>query len=353
MVSAVVSSEIGQTPVGVADPIARCSGTPVFDAEDEASALYNMALAEVAGKPLLKSRGVLLDKLRVSCWTMADPDQLVSSVFGLSNKRTGKGRRIGDFQPLVWEAWSGERGADGVVYYRITDVPGMVASSSRRVSVEFNPQKIAPVFQEPIGEWLRAAGGSPESVWVERFDAAFDYTGPRGACVLDDPQRKSDRFECDHWGCESERSGYRRGSKMKFQVYDKTAERAAAGVELPDPVVRFECQWWNPDGVAITLPDLASMAWPFGRATMRHCICEPSRIADHVLRLLTRIAIAGSLRMARNEAKLCCSAERKAQFLNCIFPEPHPSPRDVWASSWRAAVVRDAAPFLGGVACST
>ena len=227
------------------------------DVNGSASAPYNMALARVAQKVNPEGRGgppqvpvdLKCDKLRLGGWAQVPVSQVdeLQNCFlgGFQWQHVGRGRNRGPRK--VTELTAGlfaPRGEEGAGWLRCQWVEGAPAAY---LVVEYNPQKVDPIRQRYLGTALAAMDLDPKGLFVDRFDAAMDYPLPRGYLLLDDPHRNPDLFEVGSEGPQTERTGYRRNSRLKFQLYDKSAERKAAGAEAPDCLTRFEVQVRKPD----------------------------------------------------------------------------------------------------------
>lgn len=332
-----VSNNQVVVPGAAAGGLSAAEPLPVADA----SRLYNMRLAGMDQKPVPLLHRVSLDKLRVVWVTTAGPECL-ESVWCRSNlypaRPTGYGGRT-----LKARAWSGDRGDEGVVYYEHRRVEGGRLGT---ILVEFNPCKVDVLGQWGICHWLRSLNLKPWMGWVERFDVAIDYVAGRSTLLLDDPVRLSDRFGCGPKGCETERTGFRAGSRLRLQLYDKAAERSSRGFEgVAAGLTRFEVSV-RPEVDALVLRDLPAASWPCARETVRWAPFEPELVESNVERLLLWLALSSSMRQCRAEAKLCLCPRKRDVFFGSVLPEVHPAPVDAFRVHWADAVVRDAAGFF-------
>lgn len=350
---------------------------------DGASAAYNMALAGTgqklnvnvtsAGTPrcpqsVRRGRGwsengrvprteypflgLTVDKLRLGAWVRVQPAKLGEHVWGCHNFYVQKGLRRGGVQPMVGKAWTAAPGEPGGVYIQLTDDG---RCSSRRLVVEFNPAKMdEDVGWYGLGVTLRKLGvpASLRGVWVDRVDAAFDWEAPRCALFLDDRHRMADFFGLGPRGPQTERTGFRRGSRRKFQLYDKTAERKASGAgDVRADVTRFEVQLLKPDRPMLPLVDgadgtealpvvgLADLGWPGGDVTVRCLPYHPMGVEDFrfaaFLAMCRGLGVRAAVRWARDRLGVRHSIVDDWLWLGC--PEVCPSPRLMWARHWCAA----------------
>ena len=220
---------------------------------DAPSAPYNMALVGDPEKKIIgrygHSRhnrslnpphplvGVDLDKLRLWGLTDVKLEDASEHVYGCQASRIVNGRRRGAFQPRTFKAWTESPGVEGGIYVQLQDV----RTHSRELVVEFNPAKMSDVQYKSLLYTLQAFGITDlGSMVVERYDVAFDYQCDRSLLLLDDRVRLMDLFGCGRKGPETERTGFRRGSREKHQLYDKTAERRSKGCDARENITRYE-----------------------------------------------------------------------------------------------------------------
>jgi len=343
-----MSDERVSVGVSGVDPRAA-NGLPVAAAD--ASPPYNMGLARVGQTCNVDLLGVYLDKLRLEFASTCAGD-LLADVPGIQNIHVGAGLRRGSYAVRKTTGWIGDRFAEGVVYFQVGQIEG---AGTCHVVVEFNPRKVAASVAAGVGRWLRRVSHDILAVWVRRYDVAIDYRASRPVLLLDDVSRKSDRYGCGPHGCETERTGYRIGSKTRFQLYDKRAERRARGGDDPGDVVRFECQRLpasdvrgqpRDGGDTLRLGDLGSVECPFGAVTVRCIERDPWTIADVPMAMLNRLAVLGGVREAKAWARRCLSPARLETWSSCVLPEVCPSPREAFQRFWSAAVTRDCAALL-------
>jgi hypothetical protein len=263
----------------------------------------------------------------------------------------------------------GPRKVDGSAWLRVQWVED---SSSAYLVVEYNPQKVTAPNQVGLGMTLAALGLSPAGLFVERYDAAFDYPLPRGYLLLDDRRRDPDLFKVGPGGPQTERTGFTPGSRLKFQLYDKRAERQSAGVEIEAPfLTRFEVQVVKPgplddEGAApfgapswpkgydcITLGELPYVGYPGGSVTVRGIAYDPCTIADVRMSSLTHSARFGGFKPALHWAKHYLSREKLGVWLSACLPEVSPSPAVVFRRGWARAVESVTASLLEGVRRAT
>jgi hypothetical protein len=263
-------------------------------------------------------------------------------------------------------------------------------ASSAYLVVEYNPQKVTEANQIGLGMSLATLGLSPAGLFVERYDPAVDYPLPRGYLLLDDRRRNPDLFEVGPGGPQTERTGFRHGSRLKFQLYDKRAEREAAGVEVEVPfLTRFEVQVLRPgpldesgglfgagdgrEGPApaaggsrpspapawpkgfdcLTLGELPHVAYPGGSVTVRAIAYDPCTISDLRMSSLAHSARFGGFKAALHWAKHYLSREKLGVWLGACLPEVAPSPAVAFRRGWTRAVESVTAPLLEGVRRAT
>jgi hypothetical protein len=252
--------------------------------------------------------------------------------------------------------------------------------------VEYNPQKVTEPNQVGLGMSLGALGLPPAHLFVERYDPALDIPLPRGYLLLDDRRRNPDLFEVGPEGPQTERTGFRRGSRLKCQLYDKRAERAAAGVDIDAPyLTRFELQVLRPgpldDGGGLfgaadgregpdlasggsrpsgapawpkgfdclTLGELPYVGYPGGSVTVRGIAYDPCTIADVRMSSLAHSARFGGFKAAMHWAKHYLSREKLGVWLGACLPEVSPSPAVVFRRGWKRAVEDVSAPLVEGL----
>ncbi|MGB3468666.1 MAG: hypothetical protein WBA74_25500, partial [Cyclobacteriaceae bacterium] len=187
--------------------------------------------ADTSPKPIR----VLVDKLRLAVYAPTTVEAFADTVAGVRSSRVGKSRR-GD--PRA-QAWTKPPKHEGGVYYQC-DKPGVLTGNSCLCIAEFNPQKLDDEGLEQLATTFRAWGvQDAKTLFVDRYDAAFDYIMPRHHAMLDDPGRLLDMYGIGRRGPQTERTGYRSGSKLRAQIYDKTAERSGSGEKVVKDLTRF------------------------------------------------------------------------------------------------------------------
>ena len=226
-------------------------------------------------------------------------------------------------------------------------------SGALLVTAEFNPQQLDRDGWAALCASLRALGiDDPGTLYVDRYDAAFDYLSPRHNLLLDDRTKMMDMFGIGPRGPQTERTGYRKGSDLKAQLYDKTAEWRGKGCDASMDVVRFELQVSSPPPLpsaplylskpqdTLTLTDLEHVAYPGDRVTVQAMAFNPLRVADHVYGSLAAYARGMGLRAALGYARHVFSwtSKQRDQWLSVMLPEVDYSPREVFDSRWPVAV---------------
>lgn len=266
--------------------------------------------------------------------------------------RVGKGRKRGDVQPIRAQAWTRPPGEEGGVYFELQD-DGRGSATCRLVA-EFNPAKVDDAEMLALGVTLRALGvDAADRLWVERVDGAVDYGAPRRALLLDDRVRLADHFGVGPWGPETERTGYRKGSRLKFQLYDKSAERKAAGVDTREHVTRFEIQLLKPTqdlvvaplfgelggAEALRLGQVSLIPYPGGAVTVRALPFNPLGLDDAELVGFVSMLRGLGVRTAINWAKhvMGWRHSKRERLLDLASPVVTPSPAAVWAAEWPSA----------------
>ncbi|MGB3468667.1 MAG: hypothetical protein WBA74_25505, partial [Cyclobacteriaceae bacterium] len=168
-------------------------------------------------------------------------------------------------------------------------------------------------------------------------------------------------------GPQTERTGYRSGSKLRAQIYDKTAERSGSGEKVVKDLTRFEFAVSKPQiqvsplfegrlgvgggfqqGVttdaerAVTLGDLEHLEYPAPAITMRACAYSPLKVANHVYGSLAAYARGLGIRAATGYARevFNLTYSQRLQWLDTLLPELDHSPRKVWSSAWPSAARR-------------
>ena len=331
------------------------------------SPLYNMGLVgerqklnlqtiprHVQVSPFVPLAGVLLDKLRLSAYVSHKCEEVGPLLPELRSYRVAKARKRGHFQPLQFRGWTKPPKSDGGVYVQVEEL-GSLPSGKNMLTVEFNPQKLNSLEWDQLVTYLYRLG-VPDigGMYVDRYDVAFDYLVKRRYLCLDDRTRKLDMFGVGPAGPETERTGFRRHSDLKAQLYDKTEERRSAGSEdKRGDVVRFELQVLNPEPSAYTSPlfgerptdrlllrDLEYVTYPGGSITVRACGFAPLRVANHVYGSLAAYARGLGLRAALGYAKRVfgLTSKQRDQWLYVMLPELDTAPRSMFLSRWPLAV---------------
>jgi hypothetical protein len=224
------------------------------------------------------------------------------------------------------------------VYFQVNAIEGM---STHNAVAEFNPAKMGLSDWNSLAMTLGIQGVDFDRVWVERVDAAFDYSIVRRALVLDDRKRKSDFFSAGASGPETQRTGFRRGSRLKQQLYDKTAERRSAGMDVRGIVSRFEVQTWplnaTPDGLNAPLPlsSLVTLPYP-GDATLRLAPFHWGRVDRPEVAGFIALALGQSVRTARRFMMdvVGWHVRRVDELVDQVLPPVQPSPTAVWSDLW-------------------
>ncbi len=387
------------TAASVSPPPLVLEGWGSSRADGGASAPYNMALARVSWKVNYGVREVPVtlkcDKLRLGGWLncpISEAHTIGQRVWGgLTWSRQSDGRRRGSRSVVELSGGLFEpRGEEGSGWLRVQWVEG---SSSAYLVVEYNPQKVTEANQIGLGMSLALLGLSPTGLFVDRYDLAVDYPLPRGYLVLDDRRRKPDLFELGPEGPQTERTGFRPGSKLKCQLYDKRAEREAAGVEIEAPyLTRFEVQVIKPgpldeapvktkparapdgregpDPAAggsrpsgapawpkgfdrITFGELPYVPYPGGDLSVRAIAYDPCTINDVRMSSLSHMARFGGFKGALHWAVRYLSREKLGVWLGACVPEVVPSPAEAFRRDWRQAVESVTAPLVEGVRRAT
>lgn len=342
------------------------------------SAPYNMALVGYASKTNLIRRGwshdrgqppepipiqsLHCDKLAIGTWLLIPPRMAEPLISGLFNAKHGQGRRRGHKRVYRSQYWTAPPKSEGGIYTQIEVGDG---DSSSKLRIEYNPAKMTTESWNHLHTTLKNLRiTDPRAMWIDRYDAAFDYQVRRRQVILDDRKRKVDNLECGPWGPETERSGYRRGSLLKAQIYDKIAERRAANPDA-DPgaghLSRFELQVIKPEPITsapmygrvpcpdrMQVGDLPYASYPGGDITVRCLYFHPLRVADPLHSSLTLAARGMGVRFALNYAKQSgISGEKRREFMDTMMPEVNPSPGQVWAKRWMSAAQKTISQLCG------
>lgn len=213
--------------------------------------------------------------------------------------------------------------------------------SQTELRVEFSPFRQSPGAMAVIGTMLRG-----RKVWVERCDVAFDLRGVERCRLRLDPGRmKLDHIGMTPRGPETERVGFRKGSKRKAQLYDKRAERLARGVEVADPWVRFELQAWAPFDIGgesrdVLLGELGDIECPIPPDVTVRGLAGPDGFGDQRYLALASVAFLHGTRVAENAARQILGPKYRDQLRFVAFPELDPSPREVFSLKWAAEARR-------------
>jgi len=303
-----------------------------------------MALAQVSHQtngddhpdhPSLEGVTICCDKLRLRQWK---PCGFTLKQFGedtipFTDYYQKRGRNQGR-RHVKHEIghWFGRRGDEGNVWLRCTE--GEIVDS---ITVEFNPQKVARMFQPAL--WAALDAISPRGDWlVDRYDIAINYPVHRSLLLLDDPTRKADLFSIRPRGPETERTGYRKGSKLKASLYWKTGERKAKGQQTDGDVTRFELQVWPNHGERASNPlrlaGLPDEPWPGGKITVRCLEFNPGSIADPLCSVAAVAARYHGVKFARAKIQQLADKSKREVFDWCVVPEARPSPTDVYKAGW-------------------
>ena len=305
---------------------------------------------------------VVCDKLRLSSYVRITPDEFADTVHDARSSRVGKSRRG---VPRA-QVWTKPPKVEGGIYYQL-DLPPYLPSGRGLAVAEFNPQKLGDEGWASLGVTLRAWGvEDPGRLYVERYDAAFDYLEPRHHVMLDDPARLLDMFGIGRRGPQTERTGYRSGSKLRAQVYDKSAERMRVGDKCVANLTRFELAVSSPPpldapaplydhkpGDALILADLPGIAYPAPNITVRACAYNPLRVANHVYGSLAAYARALGVRAATGYARSVfgLTHSQRLQWLDTLLPEFGNAPRAVWSERWPSAASRAVQQVSESIAC--
>jgi hypothetical protein len=235
----------------------------------------------------------------------------------------------------------------GVVYWQIDQSPTRMISGASKLIVEFNPAKLTRGDLHLVAGGLKTLAGASRVV-VERYDFAMDYALPRGLLTLDDRGREMDCFGVGVSGPQTERTGFRKGSKLKLQLYDKRAELAVRGVTLDEDRARFEVQvLGRPDG-DVFLDELESQPCPLGSATVRAFNFDPATIFDESFALAALAVRGNGMRtVLATLRRMGWRKSRRDQFEACVVREVDPSPSQLWASHFRDSVRSVVGHLLG------
>jgi hypothetical protein len=299
--------------------------------------------------------GIKLDKLRLSGSTMVPGEAFCRHIWGLTSNGVKRTRNFGTRATIRnWGTSGAEPRTPGVIYWQHDEREGGIVHA---FVVEFNPQKLDPEGWSSLRRSLAELGVSdPGVLWVERYDGAVGFNVPRSLLLLHDPVRKSDHFSVGTCGPETERTGFRKGSRIKHQLYDKRAEAESRGDASGDELTRYEVQVLKPtaepggEGDLLRLVDLPGVPWPGGDVEVRAVHWDPQSVADPLYMGLAALARGLSVRCALGEAKRWgWNTTKRERFLSIMLPVIRPDLRSVWAAGWREACEAVARLLQGSV----
>lgn len=179
------------------------------------------------------------DKVRLR-FSTSIPDRICEEFVGGSFGPFRRGRNFGASEVQSRTAWLD----DGAIFLKHEEKLGSLISAHSLIC-EFNPNRLGAFGCWRVGSLLRLFGFDPLQGAVERFDYCLTAERDPYGIHLDSRYSKPDRIGGTARGHETERLGYRKGSKHKFQRYDKSAEARNRGVDAPDGIVRLEHQAWG------------------------------------------------------------------------------------------------------------
>lgn len=305
--------------------------------------------------PSCRVLAVDVDKLRLSFYSSVTVEAFGDAVVGALSSKVGLGRQRGRMVVPRCQAWTKPPKVEGGVYWQC-DRHDVLPSSACLVAAEFNPQKLEDDQWDKLGASLRALGVEDVgSVYVDRYDGCVDYAARREALLLDDRRRLMDMFGIGRKGPETERTGFRAGSRLRAQLYDKTAERRSKGYDAVDGVVRFELMVGRPGPVdpaaplyghapsdALLLRDLGRVPYPGGDITVRCMAYNPLRVMNHVFGSLAAYARGVGLRSAIGYSRdvFQFTAAQRDQWLSTMLPVLDHAPSAIWSRLWPTAVER-------------
>ena len=248
--------------------------------------------------------GVRCDKLVLSYPVMGPPMEVLGLVPGLEDVVCRRVRNRGPYASV--EAAGYLKWSDGVKV-RVSARDGGPSLQSD-LSCVLNPAKLDGGRLAVVGSLM--AGAAPEAgleAWyVKRADAAWDVVGvPRHRVRLDTGRRLQVWHGVGSGGPQTETRQWTEDEtgKHEVSVYDKRAERAAAGENLGRDVVRVELRkLWGGDPP--TLGSLGAIAWPVpDDVRVRVLARDPREYADPAWLAVATVAVmwgpAAARRMGR------------------------------------------------------
>jgi len=308
------------------------------------------------------------DKLRLAatCCGLSSLDDF-PILGGLSAVGRRRCRNQGDRASWRWYGHAFQsRGVDGACVVHLDCVEGQ----SSVLSLIFNPNKVGPADQVELGRVLARLGVDPsgETCYVDEYAMAFDYPVERRRLLLDSGTCVADQFGLTATGPQTERVGFRKGSRLRVQLYDKSAERASVGESTGGPVTRFEVTVWprvsHPYGEraveeSIWLRELGDQPWPDTSCVLRYVGVDPDAMADPLASLAVAAARSYGVRFMRSRLRAIPGVPESfvSMVCACLVGEVDPSPASVHPSCWPAAASAAVAPLVdgyreGGGACA-
>lgn len=262
--------------------------------------------------------------------------------------RPGKARAIG--RQVVRKWWGPIWGGVGIEGNVLGEVEWLEGSGTSYFRLIFNPQKVLPSALRLVGWFAGRVGWRLPTVWVERYDAAVDWEVHRGVLLLDATRHKTDALGMVAYGPETERLGYRKGSRLRVQVYDKTAERAAAGhgEETPGFLTRAEVQVSGLQDCV--LADLPAVPCPMPPGVeVRAMAYDPATLACGFHAAVAVACRFGGIRYARALSRQWWKGQERAEVIETVAPVVKPSWRQVFADGWWSEVLNVLQPFAEGI----
>lgn len=319
---------------------------------------------------------VTVDRLRVQFWRagkLEDANNFIMGGLAGGGRPRSARRRGSDYCRSVggvMEAAGGE--AEGRPYVEVreyVDRAGVRRHASLSWHFEFNPAKLSEVVRGALLRTFVLLGVPASRMNVERVDAAVDYGAPRSQFVLDARRHKLTHHGVGASGAETTACGDSRPNR--WQLYDKSLERASAGHDFPANRTRFEFQHrpaggtlrHDPEsvdgasGASVRLDALAEVCPPgLGDIGVRFMPWAPDEIADNESSLLLSLLRCSGIRECLRWGHSRWSRDRLLNWLGCLCPLVEPSPSAACRLHWAASVQRELGWMLealrpgGGVA---
>lgn len=280
------------------------------------------------------------DRLELETYIIGEPDVLPLMTFG--PWRRAKNRGIVEvFERMAWVEFEGSW-----IRFRLEKSSRHI---QRTLQVQFSPMNVGAEGIRFVGAIL-GLYGDPLRAWVKRVDVAYDMSPvPRWMLRLDAGRCKVDQYGVTRKGPETEMVGLRWATDCQAVLYDKSAERRAAGESVPEGWCRFEVRRRGPLPVVgessmrpLMVGELAAMGWPGPDGVcVREFVRTPDDYQDAVYALLAAAAWIYGTRAAEGAAaevlglRVPGSGELvRDQVRGCCWPTIEPDPLRAFDERW-------------------